>query len=531
MMKKSVSAAIAVLIAFSLTGCGTDPVNTAPSPAASSEPGVTEPNSPEPSPAGPYEVRNEYLADPGRMIELADQSAAFWKNAYDPEYGGFFTYVSRDGSVDMTQPYKVTFIQSRAAYAFSRAYQLTGNEEYLDYARYALDFMYAHCWDRQNGGWYQELNRDGSLPDEPLLPGMEWNAMKWLTLFTNKDIGAYVDATRNEDDRARMIEGYRVLDSHMWDGRPGYEGYFERADADWSDPMNKGLGPSEGSLQEYLAIMPYLNQDAAEKQARLKTLADIYVNRIVGSMDSQDFGMIETFDSDWTPLNKPPQTNSGNFTKPAWFLAMAYLELPDEAYKTGALKLVGEVLYGGAYDDVNGGFYDTLSLNGQPADGRKGWWTLGQGVFTGLIAQYISGNDEYLRMADESMDFIMDHMYDREYGEMYGSTDADGSNPDTQKGNYFKGGQHAMELYYYGYLYGRLMLHDSPVSLYYMVDADDEARDIILEPISLGAGKSLAISGVTLDGEAYTDFDQRVLHVPAGTGGEFMVTFTPADGS
>jgi len=54
---------------------------------------------------------------------------------------------------------KNVLTQSRDAYAMVRAFQLTGDESYLSYARGALDFMYEHGWDKEFGGPYKDYDR------------------------------------------------------------------------------------------------------------------------------------------------------------------------------------------------------------------------------------------------------------------------------------------------------------------------------------------------------------------------------------
>ena len=83
-----------------------------------------------------------------------------------------------------------------------------------------------------------------------------------------------------------------------------------------------------------------------------------------------------------------------------------------------------------------------------------------------------------------------------------------------------------MQLIYYTYLYGNLVLNDQPVSLFYRLEAQGKDRTVTLQPISLGAG-ALEITRVTLDGLEYTQFNGHscAVTIPAEVGGEFRVTF------
>lgn len=52
-----------------------------------------------------YDVRCEYILNPERNIAYVRQNAEFWiRNAFDPEYGGFFSNVNRSGNVTTLTP-------------------------------------------------------------------------------------------------------------------------------------------------------------------------------------------------------------------------------------------------------------------------------------------------------------------------------------------------------------------------------------------------------------------------------------------
>jgi len=474
-----------------------------------------------------YEVKSSYLKNPNSIIAIADQSAKFWEKAYDTKYGGFYAYLNRDGSIYKNKTYKIAIIQYRNAYAFAKAYQLTGKKEYLDYARKGMDFLYNHAWDKVNGGWYTEMNRDGSLVSKPI-DGMDWNNVKW---FGNQfgalsGISEMVNVTRNKTDEAWMTKAYSVLEKNMYDSRPGYEGYYEMASKDWSNPNTKSPFSTLDAIASPIMDIYLINLDSKNKN-KILTLADVSIKNIIKPMENRQFGYVDRFNSNWKPMQSQSYTNSGNLLKSAVHLYWAYLVNPKPEYKAGAEKLINQILSSKAYDSVNGGPFASLDpQTGNPIDYKKSWWIVETGVTSGLTGFYISKNNDYLKMADESMDFFMNYMYDTKYGDAYEETDADGSKPLTVKGDYWKDAFHPMELFYDTYLYGNLMLNNKPVTLYYCIDPDKKARDIPLNPILLGKNK-LVISGVTLDGKTFNSFDgsKCTLKLSANTGGQFKVTF------
>jgi len=162
-------------------------------------------------------------------------------------------------------------------------------------------------------------------------------------------------------------------------------------------------------------------------------------------------------------------------------------------------------------------------------DTAKAWWQMEQAVVAGLQMYNITGKEKYLQMADETTSFFMTHFVDHVYGEVYENRTKQGAETwGEHKGNGFKAGYHSIELGYYIYLYGNLLLHKEPVTLYYNIDEIDESiiRSIPLNPIAMNLN-DLIISSVELDGIEYTNYDSenRMLTIPQNVGGEFKVTF------
>ncbi len=122
--------------------------------------------------------------------------------------------------------------------------------------------------------------------------------------------------------------------------------------------------------------------------------------------------------------------------------------------------------------------------------------------------------------------FICNTLLIIEYGEVYENrTRYGGFAWNEAKGNSGKAGYHSIETGYYTYLYGILFLTNEPVVLHYNFKPLPTDREINLTPLAIN-DNSLVISEVLLDGQSYTNFNPttRVLNLPAGTGGHFIVT-------
>ena len=178
-----------------------------------------------------YTVKSDYLKNPKKNIDLVVQNAEFWKNARDDVNGGFYSYVDEKGfptypeedwwfteqcGVVFDYHLKSVVGQSTLAYAFSRAYMLTGNLTYLEHAQHALDFMYEYGWDDENDGWFFSFDQAGNIA--PWLPCDYWDPNKWkesyTQMYTLLGVAAMSEATM---DASRNRYFWWLGGSKNWD--------------------------------------------------------------------------------------------------------------------------------------------------------------------------------------------------------------------------------------------------------------------------------------------------------------------------
>ena len=98
--------------------------------------------------------------------ELFDEVIPFWEeHCVDKEFGGYFTFLDRDGSVYDTEKYM--WMQWRIVYMFATFYSSVRREErWLDIARQGYDFLTAHG-KSEDGTYYFALNRAGEATMAP----------------------------------------------------------------------------------------------------------------------------------------------------------------------------------------------------------------------------------------------------------------------------------------------------------------------------------------------------------------------------
>jgi mannose/cellobiose epimerase-like protein (N-acyl-D-glucosamine 2-epimerase family) len=471
-------------------------------------------------------VRSPYLANPDLAIGYVDSCARFWFKAYDSVQGGFYMNIDRTGNlITSWGTGKNTLNQSRDAYGFLRAYMLTGNTQYLAYARRALDFLYRSGWDNTYGGWYNDVNKNGG-PSNPAA-----NKTAYYQHYAMLGIAASVEVTDDSLDRSMLLRSLAHNDARFWDGRPQSFGYYDQTLANGTQPSGKSFNATVDAVTTHLLHLSLMTGDTTYWN-RLLQVTDNMVNRLAASAGTQAIGFVEGYDTNWNPNPSDTMTIMGHVLKTAWCLGRIYELRPDSVYLAAAERLVDMVLRKG-YDDQNGGPYKDYSrVTGQmlmwgQKDTAKAWWQMEQAVTAGLMLYKITAKAKYLAMADETLDFFMRYFVDHTYGEVYENRTKYGAQIwDTNKGSSGKAAYHSTELGYYVYLYGNLLFKRRPATLHYAFSPVGYARDIRLTPVGL-PDQELTLKSVSLNGVSYASFGSvsRILHIPAFAGGDFAVTF------
>jgi|GEM_PF-1390892 len=479
-----------------------------------------------------YEPSSPYIINPEISIDFIRDIAAFRIKQRDNVNGGYFTNIDRQGNSTGADE-KALCGQSRIAYAFVRAFMVTGEESYLEMAHHALKFLYDHGW---NNGWYFVTDLKGNYVSH-------WGHNDWWSFqqhYALVGISAMVEASGgelvwgdgSESDHTWLMRGITSNYNRLWDSNEATKGYFNKANTSWTNRWEKGFTPTVDGVTTHALLMA-LMYDSLNHRTRLTELADNIVDHFIPAMSVAKAGFPEIYNSDWSIDYSQANMDIGHGYKTAWVLQRAYLLNKDRPeYLDGAQAIMLDLWENGAYDTVYGAPYSNLNWQSGAITGtNKDFWMTEQGLTSGLISYYTAGTQEqrdmYMRVADGSIDFFMNHLMDPLYGEAYNVVSRDGSTVvDPNKGGLFTAGYHSVELGYYAYLYGSLYYHKKPVELYYYYPEESTDRSFVLTPIAI-EDDLLKIVKVTLNGTDYTDFDgdTRTVRLAAGKGGKLKVTF------
>lgn len=487
-------------------------------------------------------VVSAYLQDPDEIRSVIASLADFRTRARDNNNGGFYSYLTTDGSLGQSSSpnelstwvstNKSMVTQTRDIYTFSRAFMVTGELRFLEQALHAYDFLLAHGRDDVNGGWYFVTDVQGNPADCPNCSQF-WNpnSFKWSFVqhYIPLGLGALCEATREESVCRSFTEAKNEL-SAMRD--PVNGGYFEQSDADYSNPQGKSFASTVDALNTHA----FFNHQNGADLSEIIELATLTVDKFIGSFgnDSVAFGFPDIFTADWMINQERNQGSVGHLLKASWMLARTYLLTSDGKFREAAMESIDEVLNNGGWDDSNGVPLTSFDWETGEIDSTNAeYWQIEQAVNAGLSTWYITrdmeSSDRFLNMADRALLFFQSNVIDWSNGGTYALNAASGNVVNSDKGSSYKAEFHSVEMFYYTYLYAHLMLNRSPATLYYSIAAVDESagsRQLQFNPLEID-NQSLSLLSATLNGSPVESVDKsaRRLELQASDTGILALVF------
>ena len=96
--------------------------------------------------------------------ELTENILPYWMGKMTNPDGGFYGRIDGLENLDPESPVG-NIMTARMLWTFASAYRLLGNQEYLDMALRAKDFIISNFYDPELGGTYWSLSSDGTPLD------------------------------------------------------------------------------------------------------------------------------------------------------------------------------------------------------------------------------------------------------------------------------------------------------------------------------------------------------------------------------
>jgi len=163
----------------------------------------------------------------------------FWiDHALDAQYGGILGQLDRQGTPTSRGNKSVVLI-SRSLWSFSEAYRRYPDPAYQKMAAECLKFLREKMWDKEHGGYYFMVAREGKIVDST----KQLNPMSYVM----EGLAEYAVAFHDRESAQEALDLFHVIDQHAHDNQ--YGGYRIAFTADWQFIPNYKDGPNgEGSF-------------------------------------------------------------------------------------------------------------------------------------------------------------------------------------------------------------------------------------------------------------------------------------------
>ena len=359
--------------------------------------------------------------------DLTENIMPFWmEHGWDRENGGVYTCVDRDGS--LMDSTKSVWFQGRFAFICAYAYNnVEKNQEWLDAAKSTLDFIEKHCFDEQ-GHMYFSVTAEG----KPLRK----RRYVFSETFASIAMSEYALATGDEHWAKHALQVFE--DTQRFLNTPGFlPAKFE----------------PEVQLQSHSIIMILINVGSCIRKVindpKLTQQIDESIAKLKKYFIHPEFKcLLETvgMNGEFIDNNMGRTINPGHCIETTWFIMEeAKLRGWDKPMFDMALQIF-DWSWDWGWDKQYGGiinFRDCKNLPSQDySQDMKFWWPQCETIISSLYAYLGTGDEKYLYRHERISEWTYAHFPDAEYGEWYGYLHRDGTVAQPAKGNLFKGPFH-----------------------------------------------------------------------------------------
>lgn len=356
--------------------------------------------------------------------ELLTSVIPFWlEKSQDKEYGGYFSCLNRDGSVYDTD--KFVWLQGREVWLFAMLYnKLEKRQEWLDCAVQGAEFLKRHGHDGQYN-WYFSLTREGAPIVEP------YNIFSYT--FATMAFGQLGIATGNDEYKDIAVKTFnRVMEK-----QDNPKGQWNKLHPGTRPLKNFALPMIVCNLA--LEIEPLLDKTFLDKviENGISTVCQFIrpeLGGIVVENILEDGNLCDCFEG--------RHMNPGHAIEAMWFLMdlgkrLNRPELTEKAKDT-ALRMAD---YG--WDKTYGGIFYFMDRKGYPQQelewDQKLWWVHIETLISMIKGYRLTGDRRCLEWFLKVHDYTWSHFKDPEHPEWFGYLNRRGEVLLQGKGGKWKG--------------------------------------------------------------------------------------------
>ena len=357
--------------------------------------------------------------------ELLDNVLPFWLDkSQDKEFGGYFSCLNRDGSVYDTD--KFICLQGREVWMFAMLYNsLEKRQEWLDAAVQGAEFLKKYGHDG-NYDFYFSLTREGKPLVQP------------YNIFSNTFACMAFAQLAKATGSAEYAEIAKATFRRILERRNNPKGQWLKA-CPGTRPMK------DFALPMIICNMALEVEDIINDPALIERTIDESVHEIVDVFYQPDLVVIlENLAPDGSLVDcfEGRKINPGHDLEAMWFLMNIGIRRNDKALIEKAVEISLSVIEYG-WDKEYGGIFYFMDRKGYPTQelewDQKLWWVHIESAIAMIKGYSLTGNEKCLHWFERLNDYLWNNFKDHEYPEWFGYLNRRGEVLLPLKGGKWKG--------------------------------------------------------------------------------------------
>ncbi len=368
------------------------------------------------------------------QFDLVQNILPYWMNKMrDETSGGFFGQIDGNEKLNPNAP-KGGILNARILWTFSAAYNDLKDQNYLEKATLAYNYIVDHFFDEKNGGTFWSLQFDGQPQDT--------KKQIYSQAFFIYALTEYYKATKFQESLDKAIELFYLIEKYSFD--KSRNGYMEAFSQNWEmledlrlsekdANENKTMNTHLHILEAYTNLYRVWKDEKLKKQ--LKNLIELFIDRIV---DPKSFHLNLFFNDDWEC--KSSIISYGHDIEASWLIYEAAVVLGDKEVLENTeriAKRITEAVMEGLQPD--GSLIYEKDLSSGHVDFERHWWPQAEAVVGFLNTYELTGNEDYIEHASNCWQYINQKLIDRQHGEWFWSVLGDGMvNRNEDKAGFWK---------------------------------------------------------------------------------------------
>lgn len=355
---------------------------------------------------------------------LLNDVVPFWeKHSLDREYGGYFTCLNREGKVFDTD--KFVWLQGRQAWTFAMLYnKVEKNPGWLETSRLGIDFLKNHGMDAE-GNFYFSLDRKGSPLVQP------YNIFS--DCFAAMAFSQYGQASGDQESLDLAVSTFNNILKRQHNPKGKYSKIIPN-----TRPL-KGFSLPMILSNLCLELEPLLDKNLVEEtiNACVREVMEVFLDKeslMVYENLLEDGSLSDSFEG--------RLINPGHGIEAMWFMMDIAKRRGNNSLATLAKNVTLNLLEYG-WDKEFGGIFYFLDRKGHPPQqlewDQKLWWVHLETLVALAKANQMTGDPACMEWFEIVHEYSWKHFADPEFGEWIGYLNRRGEVLLPLKGGKWKG--------------------------------------------------------------------------------------------